>query len=191
MKLSWSHKLFFLINAQIGKRSWLDKLMYFCASWLIYVLGAVILVWGTFFLGSYNPSTFILFFKLLLTSIICGIGLCYVFAVLWRHPRPIREFPQTKLLLHTIETWKTFPSDHTTISFIFAFITIIVGVPVLFGILLVLLASLVAVGRIYVGVHYPRDIAGGIVVAFVFALLAKWLLNNVTQPMYDGIKLIF
>jgi len=66
-----------------------------------------------------------------------------------------------------------------------AVVTALLGATWEFVLLLIVLASLVAGARIYVVVHYPRDIVGGMIFALIFSFLAYWLLNNITQPIYD------
>ena len=191
MKLSWSHKLFFKINSLIGRSKLLDMMSYFCAHWLIYVLGAAVLSWGAFVLAVIDQSVFIDMIKMLITSMVAAIMMSYTIAILWRHPRPIIEFPKIKKLLYTTETWKSFPSDHTSISFIFALVACSLGAPVVLCVIFLVLASFVAIGRVFVAVHYPRDILGGIVVASLVVYIAPLILKFITQPMYDTIKLFF
>ena len=122
---------------------------------------------------------------LLLTTIVLSMVLGRLLGLVWKHPRPIVEFPRIKELLVPLENWRSFPSDHTTISFIFAILAFFMGTSLGFIIFLLVGASLVAFSRIYVGVHYPRDIIGGIITAIIFSCLAFWLLGNVTQPIYN------
>lgn len=65
-----------------------------------------------------------------------------------------------------------FPSGHTTVAFALAFGYLFVDRT--WGTVAVVIAALVAFGRIAVGVHYPSDILGGIAVAgaCVFAVRA-------------------
>ena len=191
MKLSWSHKLFFKINSLIGRSKFIDMVSYFCAHWLIYVLGAAVLSWGAFVLAVIDQSAFIEMIKILITSMVTAIILSYTIAILWRHPRPIIEFPEIKKLLTTSENWKSFPSDHTSIAFIFALVACSVGAHAILCGIFLLLALFVAVGRIFVAVHYPRDILGGIAVAGLVVYVTPLILKFITQPMYDTIKLFF
>ena len=110
MKLSWSHKMFLRINAKIGKKPWLDSLMYFCGQWLIWFLFLDFI----FFVGKEYAATgeeirivqsFAVF--------TLGYGLSYGVALLYPHKRPKKEFEEIKELIHTFGTWKSFPSDHT------------------------------------------------------------------------------
>lgn len=184
--MSWSYRLFFKINSQIGKRLWFDRLMYFCAHWLVYIMGFIMLSWGAFFLEN---SDFRMVVKLILTALFFATVFSYLLGYLWRHPRPIVEFPNIKTLLNTIETWKSFPSDHTLVSFSFAFSTILIDVTPWLTVILIIIASFIAFGRVWVGVHYPRDIIGGIIVAVLFVWISPWLLQNVTQPLYNAVRL--
>ncbi len=191
MRLSWSHKLFFKINNLIGKSKFLDTLSYFCAHWLIYIVGASILSWGVFILAAEDPEAFIFMIKLLLTSLVTAEIISYGIALVWRHSRPIVEFPNIKTLLHSVEKWKSFPSDHTIIVFTIAFVTYMVGASFFLYALFLLLALAVSIGRIFVGVHYPRDVVGGIILSGIVVYLSPWILEIVTQPVYDVIKLFF
>lgn len=182
MNYSWSQKLFFKINGQLGKNKLLDKTMHFIANWLLFILGFIVLSWGNIFL---DPIAFKLFVKLLLTAIILSMIIGRLVGLFWKHPRPIIEFPSVKELFAPLENWRSFPSDHTTICFIFVILVSLMGASLGFTIFLLVIASLVAISRIYVGVHYPRDIIGGVIAAIIFSLLAPWLVENITQPLYN------
>lgn len=58
----------------------------------------------------------------------------------------------------------SFPSTHSSSSFIIALA--VLNLNFLAGIILILTAFLTALSRIMVGVHYPLDIVGAIVIAF-------------------------
>jgi len=73
----------------------------------------------------------------------------------------------TILIFHKAET--SFPSDHTT--FLFAIAWSFMLFRVRFWGLFLILAFLGGISRIYVGVHYPYDILGGIVVGFMGAFV--------------------
>lgn len=66
----------------------------------------------------------------------------------------------------------SFPSGHTSASFAAA-CAIWKNVPKKYGIAALVLAGLIAFSRLYVGVHYPTDVLGGIVAGLVSAYAAK------------------
>ncbi|MBI5222539.1 MAG: phosphatase PAP2 family protein [Candidatus Magasanikbacteria bacterium] len=181
-KESLSKKLFFKINNQLGQRRRLDALMVFCAHWLIFILGAGVLCWG---LAVFEPMAFKQYIKLLLTAMVCGIAASWLTACFVRKHRPVTEFPNLKLLLHPHQVWKAFPSDHALLSFILATIPVLVGAPWWLAVVFLSAAGLISFGRVYVGVHYPRDVIGGIIYGLFFAVIAYWLLANLTQPAYN------
>lgn len=181
MKLSWSHKLFLRINKTLGKNPLRDKIMYFFGQWLIFVMAGVLGVLALIFL---EKNEYIFFFGLLLAAFLLAYAISYTIAILFKHPRPIRELPNVKELIIPIETWKSFPSDHTiavTLMTIFSwYATYSFPIVIAMG----FTALGVMAGRVYCGVHYPRDILGGIVVAslstfivlsgFVFFMFLKF-----------------
>lgn len=71
----------------------------------------------------------------------------------------------------------SFPSGHTTASFACALVLFRM-LPRKYGIPALILATLIAFSRLYVGVHYPTDVLGGIAVAFAGSSLALFLIRN-------------
>ena len=65
----------------------------------------------------------------------------------------------------------SFPSGHTTSSFAVAWI-IIKKLPKKFGIPALILAALIALSRLYVGVHYPTDVLAGVFIGILLGILA-------------------
>ena len=63
----------------------------------------------------------------------------------------------------------SFPSGHTSGSLTAAF-ALYKTMPKKVGIPAVILASLIGLSRIYVGVHYPTDVLGGLLVAVVSSI---------------------
>ena len=116
----------------------------------------------------------------------------WIIAFISPRTRPIVQFPNSKELIIPLSTWKSFPSDHTIAAFTIVGVTwIIGGAPIWFLVVLFLLASWVATGRVYAGVHYPNDILGGLLIAILFSLTAPWLLVHITQPLYHIFNLLF
>ncbi|HNS08691.1 MAG TPA: phosphatase PAP2 family protein [Candidatus Ozemobacteraceae bacterium] len=76
-------------------------------------------------------------------------------------------------LLLPVKTSKSFPSNHSANTAAFAVVTLMIcgfkaGLPLL------ILAFLVGYSRIYVGVHFPLDVAAG----WLFGALIAWLITR-------------
>jgi len=75
----------------------------------------------------------------------------------------------------------SFPSGHTAIAFALAF-TVLLSFPgkrrLLVGVTAVGVALLVGISRVYRGIHWPTDVLGAIVIAWMAALVAWRLLNR-------------
>lgn len=74
----------------------------------------------------------------------------------------------------------SFPSGHTCASFAAALVYYRLC-PRKWGIAAVVLASLIAFSRLYVGVHYPSDVLVGVVIGAFAAWLAVWIVDGVIK----------
>ena len=66
----------------------------------------------------------------------------------------------------------SFPSGHTTSS-IAAGVVLLKGMPRYVGVFCFALAVLIAISRLYLGVHYPTDVLAGAVIGGLAALAAR------------------
>ena len=99
---------------------------------------------------------------------LCSIALCFLITnvglknVIAR-PRPYTALTDLVVLTH-LESSFSFPSGHTANSFAVALIYLYM-LPKKWGIPAIVLAALIGFSRLYIGVHYPSDVLGGILVA--------------------------
>ncbi len=92
-------------------------------------------------------------------------------------PRPYRVLEDVEITKLPFEVY-SFPSGHTTAGFSLAMILSFYFTA--FSPLFIFLGSLVALSRIYLGVHYPSDILVGAVIGISFAYLIHYhLLLNI------------
>lgn len=66
----------------------------------------------------------------------------------------------------------SFPSGHTGASFASA-VSIYKQIPKKFAIFFIVLASLIAFSRLYVGIHYPTDVLGGLVTGIGIGIIVN------------------
>lgn len=83
--------------------------------------------------------------------------------------RPYDLYESVHPLIAHPRDW-SFPSGHTCASFASALIYLRM-LPKKYGVPLLVLAGLIACSRLYLGVHYPTDVLGGILAA----VLASWM----------------
>lgn len=74
----------------------------------------------------------------------------------------------------------SFPSGHSAISFAVAMV-LLLCLPKKFGIPAVVLAFLIAISRLYVGVHYPTDVICGIIIGTACAFIAKFVFEKIEK----------
>ena len=87
--------------------------------------------------------------------------------------RPYELIPGLECLVGIQDDF-SFPSGHPTNSFACAWV-LFRRVPRKWGIPALVMAVLIALSRLYVGVHYPTDVIGGFVIGMCSACLALWL----------------
>ena len=103
-----------------------------------------------------------------------SIGLCFLITNLClknviARPRPFNMIPELTILIDAPHSF-SFPSGHTANSFAMAFIYLKM-LPKKWGITAIVIASLIGFSRLYLGVHYPSDVLGGVLVAWVSSMV--------------------
>ena len=189
--MDW-HVFHFLNGALQGHQSIADDIEDFVTYWVVPLFAA-----ATFSLwlldrpgGSYRWRVVCL---AALTSAAIGLLLSQAVSHLWARERPFVAHPRDTILLVAPSHEPSFPSDHAVAAFAIAFTVALMGGR-LAGALFLAGASLVAVPRIFVGLHYPGDIAGGVLIGLISALAVyfvtrgRWsplvrLLSRLTDPL--------
>jgi len=95
--------------------------------------------------------------------------------VIINRPRPYTQIPELVLLIPE-EKSTSFPSGHTWSAFCVATICF-KCLPKKAGIPLVILAALISLSRLYVGVHYPTDVIGGIFFGILNGIAAMVIID--------------
>jgi undecaprenyl-diphosphatase len=178
--LNLDYQLFNSIHSLSGHSRILDFFGIFCAKYLIFVIGGIVAGWWLE-LHKTKPSLawplegrrkWLIFGRVSLSALMAML-INYGLGFLKFRERPFVSHNTSRLVNPMSE--KSFPSDHTAVAFALAMAVFLINKKV--GAVLLILALLVGLGRIYVGVHYPLDVAGGIVVGVAAAFLAKMVIK--------------
>lgn len=99
---------------------------------------------------------------------ILALAIVQVINHLYDRTRPFVHHSHHLLIAHGRDA--SFPSDHTSGAFAIAFTLLLCGRRTL-GWLAFAIAVLIGVARVMVGVHYPSDVLGGVLVGAIAALI--------------------
>lgn len=162
------YQLLKVVNGLAGKNIVLDYFFIFLAVYLIFVIAAA----SVFLIAKLAPtkSNKIRLLLRLIFAASVSYGFNIIISNLYFRSRPFVANDVVQLINKSV-TEKSFPSDHAALAFAFA--ATIYFVNRRMGAILLILAGLVAIGRVLVGVHFPFDVIGGAFVGLFFAWLAK------------------
>ncbi|MDR3412477.1 MAG: phosphatase PAP2 family protein [Formivibrio sp.] len=102
-----------------------------------------------------------------------ALGLNQLIGLVWQHPRPLAMGLGHTFMAHALDS--SFPSDHITVFSAIGFSFLLGGLRYL-GLLTLLAGFVVAWARVFLGVHFPLDMVGAVVVAGVtyFLFIPVW-----------------
>jgi undecaprenyl-diphosphatase len=182
-------QVFYLLNNLAGKSDLFDFILQFLATsffWVLWILFFVMLI-----ITVHDKSRLARFiqkisetrkinFKLFLTAIVSsGLGylLSQIIGKLFFRERPFVALDSVTKLIEKSALDKSFPSDHTVLSFALAFCVFYFDKR--WGKVFLILASLVGLSRVFVGVHYLSDVIGGAILAW----LVSWLVYKTLRKV--------
>lgn len=89
-----------------------------------------------------------------------------------QRPRPYADYPNIKLLINESSKY-SFPSGHTTVSFAAAYVLSKSFKKL--SLLFYSFAAIVGYSRIYLFMHYPTDVLGGVVLGLFCGTAIMWV----------------
>lgn len=156
---AFNRSLFLLINAGSDTPHWLILLAIGIAKGLIFLLP--VLMMGFWVWGHRGERRLVL--KATLITVIALVVNQLIWAV-WPHPRPFMIGLGHTWMLHAPDS--SFPSDHMTVFGCIGLTLLLDGLSG-WGVIILLTGLCVAWARVYLGVHFPLDMVGGMVVSFL------------------------
>jgi len=159
--------LFNLINGFVGRWAWLDYLAIFFAHYCEYVLWFCLLLFLAFRFKKYWKMVFVALSSGVVSRFIVGSLIRF----LWFRQRPFVTENFVPLIYQN-PAEAAFPSGHAL--FYFAVSTGVFLYNKKVGILFYIASALIAISRVYVGVHWPLDI----LVGALLGILTSWVLNR-------------
>ncbi|MEJ9111380.1 undecaprenyl-diphosphatase [Bacillus paramobilis] len=177
--------IFRAIN-DLGKQySFLNSTMVFLAEYTVYIFALIILAyWST---GSRRTRMMVI--QAMVAFVIAEV-IGKIAGEFHLNYQPFAVLPDVnKLVDHTVDN--SFPSDHTILFFSICFSFWLVRKKT--GWLWLILAFSVAISRIWVGVHYPFDVAIGALIGcvsalFSYLLVPKFSFINKLLTIYERIE---
>ena len=145
----------------------LNELMIFAAEYLVYLIPlALLYLWFSSEEGK-SKSVFVF------VTIVVSLAISHAMGQFYSHPAPYSAGNET---LITEAPENSFPSQHTTVVLAFTWPLFYLQDRWRTGLVALVFASLVGISRVYVGVHYPIDIAGAVgasLLGFVLVYAAR------------------
>ena len=148
----------------------MDNLIIFCAKYLIFIIGLVVLAVWARQKGKYRYK----FVVTVVSAVTIALVLSKLAGLLYYHPRPFVTSGAQPLVSHTVDNG--FPSDHTIVAMALAMIIYFYSQRL--GIIAFILATLVGIGRVAAHVHSPIDIVGGTALGLLAGCAGYWLVGR-------------
>ncbi|MFP8737921.1 undecaprenyl-diphosphate phosphatase [Klebsiella aerogenes] len=177
-----NYALFALINATPASSWWAIEVATFIAKDLIIIVPLLVVA-----LWLWGPNQRQLVFKVML-ALTLSLSISWVIGHLFPHDRPFVDGVGYNFLHHAADD--SFPSDHGTVIFTFA-LAFLFWHRVWSGALLLVIASAIAWSRVYLGVHWPLDMLGGLLAGMCGCLGAQLLWQSGGHGLYQWLQRLY
>jgi len=177
---SLDYTLFHAVNGLAGRNPVLDAVMIGAAKYLPLVFAlAVVGLWLSW--RAWNQRGALLAG----VSALIALGLGQLIGKALPRPRPYLNYTVNQLIPPSLDT--SFPSDHAILGFALA--VMVWRYNRRAGLALLVLATVMAIARVFVGAHYPGDVLGGAVLGALTSLALAALCER--RPAADLLDVIF
>lgn len=178
--MSFDTNLFAALNGMIFRSPVVDGVVIFFAKYYIFVLLALVCAAA---MRTYQKSleNLIPFAAAIASAIIARFGVASLIRFFYHRPRPFIALNAPHLFT---DSAFSFPSGHTI--FLFALSAAVYTFNKRLGVFIGVSGLLVGIARVAAGVHYPTDIAGGIVLGILVGALCQRPLSRLASSLAHG-----
>ena len=186
------YRIYHAINVFVFHHAWLGRGLSFAETWAVPLIA---IATGALWLFSRPGGD--RKWKLASASALCGAALGLfvnqIVGKIWHRQRPFASHPGAHVWGSRSHD-PSFPSDHASAAFGIAFAVFFFDRVV--GSFFLAAATFIAVGRVFIGAHYPADVVAGCLVGLGAALLivrvgqpvvlaAVKVVERITDPILD------
>lgn len=123
-------------------------------------------------------------------SLVCSLALGFLFGNLLIknivvRARPYDQVDNIALLVDKLSDY-SFPSGHTMVAFEFLAVICVMPVKKGYKILAGIMAFIMAFSRLYLYVHFPSDVLGGMLLGILFGIMGVRIVNMVLEEYRNG-----
>lgn len=154
------------LNQFAGRWKLLDGFSIFCARYLIYFMVAFLFILG------FARNNLRLFVYCVLSGLLALLVVDKIIYFFYKEHRPA-ELKSTKVLIPVPKN-PSFPSSHASFAFGISFLVLFYNLRL--GIIFIVFSSLVGLARVFCGVHWFRDILGGVFAGLLSSVIIYYLL---------------
>jgi len=183
--MAWDIYLFRFVNDWAGKFGGLDALGVFAAVFLLPLLVFLLLPAAFTIKRIKETHWYEMPLHALLAALLAYVARSGLGALIGR-ARPFVTLPDVQLLIPTDHLYNSLPSGHAALSFALAYVVWKHDRD--WGIAFFMLAAVVAVSRVFVGVHYPVDVLAGAVVGILAGWIVGWFEGREWRKMERALR---
>ncbi|AWH89300.1 undecaprenyl-diphosphate phosphatase [Limnobaculum parvum] len=178
---NFNYQLFMMINVTPNSPFWLINVAEFLAKQAIDIIPIVLLIaW------LWVPRRELVIKTLI--ALAFGVILAKALGTIFPHVRPFIQGVGYQLLDHS--NTPSFPSNHGTGAFTFALAFLFWG-RLGIGMFFMAWALGIAWSRVYLGVHWPMDMAGALIVGLISCFLTQWVWSLWGKPFLTNLEKIY